>query len=125
MENKKEKFMYSYSAKQQEEIKNIRQKYLPREENKMEQLRRLDQSVTKPGMVAAIGVGSVSTLILGLGMCCVMVWKEILFIPGIVIGIIGIAGIAAAFPLYQEIMEKQREKLAPEIIKLTDELMKQ
>ena len=53
-----------------------------------------------------------------------MVWAETLFIPGIIIGIVGIIGICAAYPLYVRITKKQREKLAPEIMRLADELMK-
>lgn len=124
MEGKKETFNYTYSADQQEEVKNIRGKYLPEEENKMEQLRKLDQSATKPGTIAALVVGILSSLILGLGMCFTLVWADTLFIPGIVIGIIGIAGVIAAYPLYVRITKKQREKMAPEIMRLTDELMK-
>ena len=122
MSEKREAFHYTYSARQQEEIKMIRQKYLRKEENKMEQLRRLDQSTTRAGMVAALTVGIVSTLIMGVGMCCSMVWGESLFVLGIIIGIIGIAGILTAYPLYTIITRKQREKLAPEILRLTDEL---
>ena len=36
MEEKNETFNYTYSAKQQEEIKNIRKKYAAPEDNKME-----------------------------------------------------------------------------------------
>lgn len=49
MEKGKDTFTYTYSAKQQEEIRNIRKKYLPREEDKMEQLRRLDRDTTRKG----------------------------------------------------------------------------
>jgi len=122
--NDNESFRYTYSAKEQEELKKIRQKYAPHEENKMEYLRRLDESATKPGMLAALSVGIISVLIMGIGMCCCMVWIGDLFIPGIIIGIIGIAGVASAYPLYSHITKKHREKLAPEIMRLTDELMK-
>lgn len=124
MEEKKETFEYNYSAKQQKEIKTIREKYVPKEENKMEQLRRLDASATKPGTAASIIVGVIGTLLLGIGMCCTMVWMGNLFIPGIVIGVVGLLAIAAAYPVYTHITKKQREKLAPEIMRLTDELMK-
>lgn len=124
MEEKKETFTYNYSASQQTEIKKIRKKYIPEEENKMEQLRRLDESATKPGMIAALIVGITSVLIFGVGMCCTMVWADTLFIPGIIIGIIGIAGVLATYPLYSYITKRCRKKLAPEIIRLTDELMK-
>jgi hypothetical protein len=117
-----ETFQYTYSAKQQEEIETIRKRYVPKEENKMEQLRRLDESATRPGTIAALVVGVLSALVLGVGMSCTMVWGGSLFIPGIIIGVIGIAGVGAAYPLYNRITKKQREKLAPEILRLTDEL---
>lgn len=124
MEEKKETFTYNYSASQQAEIIKIREKYMPKEEDKMEQLRRLDESATKPGMVAALSVGIAGTLVMGFGMCCTMVWGERLFVLGIIIGVLGIAGVAAAYPLYLHITKKRREKLAPEIMRLTDELMR-
>lgn len=124
MENRKDTFHYTYSAKQQEEIQNIRKKYLPKQEDKMEQLRRLDQSATKKGTAISIIVGVIGCLLLGVGMCCTMVWMEQLFIPGIVVGMIGIAAIAGAYPLYSRITKKEREKLAPQILKLTEELSK-
>lgn len=124
MSEKNETFTYNYSASQQAEIKKIREKYIPKEESKMEQLRRLDESTTKPGMIVSLIVGIISTLVMGFGMCCCMVWMENLFIPGIIIGMIGIGGVASAYPLYSYITKKYRKKLAPEIIRLTDELMK-
>lgn len=126
MEEKRETFTYTYSATRQEEIKRIREKYAPpaQEEDKMARLRKLDRDVTKPGLTAALIVGIASTLVMGLGMCCTMVWGESLFVPGIVIGVIGIVGICAAYPLYIRVTKKQRDKLAPEIMRLTDELMK-
>ena len=122
MENK-ETFSYTYSAKQQEEIKKIREKYLPKEANKMEQLRRLDESVTRKGTVFSLVVGIIGTLVLGVGMCCCLVWTDF-FAVGIVVGLVGIAIVSAAYPLYNYITKKEREKIAPEIIRLTDELMK-
>lgn len=124
MENKKEVFQYTYSAKRQEEIQNIRKKYLPEEEDKMERLRRLDRGTTKKGTIISIMVGVVGCLLLGVGMCCTMIWAQQWFIPGILIGIVGTVGIAAAYPLYARITKKERKKLAPQILKLTDELSK-
>jgi hypothetical protein len=115
-------FQYTYSAKQQAEIQKIREKYVPKEENKMDQLRRLDESATKPGTIAALALGIISTLVLGVGMCCTMVWAGKWFVPGIVIGIIGLCGVRAAYPLYQAMTRKRRAKIAPEILRLTEEL---
>ena len=125
MDEKKETFNYTYSASRQEEVKSIRDKYTSptQEEDKMEKLRRLDAGVTKPGMIASIIVGTISALMMGFGMSCTMVWEG-LMIPGIAIGAVGIAGVIAAYPLYKHITKKQRKKLAPEILRLSDELMR-
>lgn len=117
-----EKFEYSYSAKEREEIERIRQKYLPQEEDKLAQLRRLDASATKNATIASLVVGIVGTLLLGVGMSCAMVWADKLFAVGIVVGLIGLALIGAALPLYNRIVKKCREKIAPEVLRLTDEL---
>ncbi|MBQ8175417.1 MAG: hypothetical protein IJ035_00080 [Oscillospiraceae bacterium] len=118
-----ETFSYTYSAAQQEEIKKIREKYVPKEADKMEQLRRLDASVTQKGTIISLACGIIGALILGTGMCCCLVWTD-LFVLGIIVGIIGIAVVSAAYPIYIHITKKEREKIAPEIIRLTDELMK-
>lgn len=73
MENQNQTFHYTYSARQQEEIQNIRKRYLPKEEDKMEQLRRLDQGTTKKGRILSITLGVIGCLLLGVGMCCTMV----------------------------------------------------
>ncbi|MBQ8904261.1 MAG: hypothetical protein IJY73_10650 [Oscillospiraceae bacterium] len=122
MENK-ETFSYTYSAKEQEEIKKIREKYVPKESDKMEQLRRLDAGVTKKGTVISLVVGIIGALVLGVGMSMCMVWTE-MFVLGIIVGIIGIAAVSLAYPIYSYVTKKEREKISPEIIRLTDELMK-
>lgn len=124
MEDNKETFEYTYSARQQQEIEQIRSKYLPKQESKMDQLRRLDQSATKKGTAVAIFLGVIGCLLLGIGMCCTMVWAEQWFLPGIIVGLIGIGVVAIAYPVFNRITKKQREKLAPQILKLTEELSK-
>ncbi len=122
-QNKSESFCFTYSAKEQEEIKKIRQKYIP-EEDKMEQLRRLDRQVTNKGTAYSIMIGVIGCLLLGIGMSCTMVWNAVWFIPGIIIGVIGIGIVVLAYPVYTYVTKKEREKIAPEILRLTDELMK-
>ena len=125
MENNQNKtFQYTYSAKEQAKIKEIRSKYTPKEENKMEQLQRLDASATQKATMYAIIVGVIGSLILGTGMSCCMVFGKGWFIPGIVIGLIGMAVVGVAYPLYNRVLKKERERIAPEILRLTDELMK-
>lgn len=124
-EEHSETFAYTYSARQQEEVRRIRDKYADRQESKLEQLHRLDRSVTRKGIPAALALGVAGCLILGVGMCCCMVWAGQLFVPGIVIGLAGIACMSLAYPVYGRITRRERERLAPEILRLTDELMKQ
>ena len=122
MENK-ETFHYTYSAKEQAEIKRIRSKYTPQVENKMEQLQRLDASAAKKAAKYAVMIGVIGALVMGTGMSCCMVWADKLFIAGIVIGVIGMAVVAAAYPLYNRVLKKERERIAPEILRLSDELL--
>ena len=117
-------FQYTYSASEQEEIKHIRSKYMPREETKMDRLRHLDARASHKANMYAMIVGVTGTLILGIGMCCCMVWAERFFVLGIIVGIVGMVILAIAYPLYDRILKKERERIAPEILRLTEELMK-
>lgn len=118
-------FDYTYSAPEQEEVKKIRDKYLSpdEKETKMDRLRRLDASVTKKGTVWSLVLGILSTLVMGGGMSMCMVWSDTLLIPGIAIGAAGMAGAALAYPLYCRLVSKERRRLAPEILQLTEELL--
>lgn len=120
-----ETFSYTYSAVQQQEIRKIREKYLPKDqkETAMEQLRRLDKSAAGPGSAISIMLGVVGTLLMGTGMSCTMVWTDQYFIPGIVIGVIGMLVMAGAYPAYVTITRKQREKIAPKILELSEQLL--
>ena len=133
MENKeKDTFNYTYSAKEQEEIKAIRKKYAVQEqtEDKMAQLRRLDAGVYSKASTASLVVGIIGALIMGIGMSLVMtdigemLGTVLAMIIGISIGIVDIVLVCLAYPIYNRTLKKEREKIAPEIIRLTDELMK-
>lgn len=136
MENKDQKqtFNYIYSAKQQDEIKSIRKKYAAPEEqeDKMTQLRRLDASVTQKAQAVSLVFGIIGALIMGFGMSVVMTDlgeifgsnREMALPVGIIIGVVGIVLVSLAYPLYNRIVKKERKKIAPQIIRLTDELMK-
>ena len=117
-------FKITYSAKQQEEINKIRNKYLPKEENKMEQLIRLDKQTERPGTITSIVLGIVGTLVLGFGMSCVLVWNSSIevFIAGIIIGILGMGMAGFAYPVYKKITVKERIKVADQILALSKEL---
>ncbi len=115
-------FQYTYSADEQEEVKHIREKYIPREESPIERLRRMDARVGNKATVGSLVLGVFGLLIFGLGMTCCLEWG--LFLVGILISIPGLIGISLAYPLYQLVLKKERERVAPEILRLTDELLK-
>ena len=122
METKMEAFEYTYSAKKQEEIQRIREKYQPREADKLEQLRQLDRSATRKGTAVSILLGVIGSLVLGIGMCFTMVWAGNLFVPGVILGLAGLVVAGAAYPVYGRITRKARAKLAPRILALAEEL---
>lgn len=132
IQNEKEGFAFTYSAKEQEELKKIREKYVPKEETKMEQLRKLDERVTNRANLVSIMIGTVGALVLGTGMSLVMteigqqlgLTGMMSMVLGIVIGLLGLLCVALAYPVYQWTLKKEREKAAPEILRLTEELMK-
>lgn len=131
MENK-EGFSFTYSAAQQQEIENIRRKYLPKEEDKMEQLRKLHHSASQKAQACSIAIGVIGALVMGTGMSLAMTnLGEILgsnaslaMLIRIVIGIVGMVLVALAYPVYNRVLKKERQRIAPEILRLTDELLK-
>lgn len=135
MENNNNGFSYTYSAKEQAEIKNIRDKYTvsPKDgEDKMAKLRRLDASVTEVPQILSLTLGIVGVLLLGFGMSLIMtelaamlgMTAGVAIAVGISVGIIGGVIAGFAYPVYNLLLRRRREKLAPEILRLTDELMK-
>ena len=125
----KEGFNFTYSAAQQQEVEDIRKKYLPKEEDKMEQLRKLHAIPTQKAQAASLAVGIIGALIMGTGMSLAMTdigaaLGSLAMVIGIVIGIVGMVLVALAYPLYNRVLKKQREKIAPEILRLSDELLK-
>ena len=128
-------FTYTYSAKEQAEIRKIRDKYTVSTENsedKMSRIRKLDASVTNTAQAFAFVFGIIGTLILGCGMSFCMtdigealgLSQNVNMFIGIGMGVIGGVLVSLAYPIYNVIVKARRKKIAPEIIRLTDELMK-
>ena len=130
--DKKDGFTFTYSAREQEEIKRIRDKYeAPAEaEDKMAYLRRLDDGVTSKATTAALVTGILGTLLLGSGMSLIMteigaaLGTVLSLLIGLALGAVGIVLVALAYPLYDRTLKKERERIAPEVLRLTEELMK-
>ena len=128
MENREESFNYTYDAAQQAEVEKIRRKYIPPQEDKMAELRRLAASVSQKAQAAAIVLGVIGCLILGTGMSLCMtelsgfLGGTAMFI-GIPVGLVGLVMVALAYPLYNRILKKERARIAPQILQLTEELL--
>ena len=128
MDNKEE-FSFTYSAQQQKEVEEIRKKYLPREEDKMEQLRRLHAIPTQKAQAASLAVGVIGALILGTGMSVCLTdigaaLGNLAMVIGILVGVVGMVLVALAYPLYNRVLKKNRDKIAPEILRLSNDLLK-
>ena len=129
MDNKEEGFSYTYSAQQQQEIEAIRKKYLPEEADKMAQLRKLHHSASQKAQAASIAIGVIGALILGTGMSLCMtelgaLLGHMAMVIGIAVGLVGLVMVALAYPVYNAVLKKARSRIAPEILRLTDELLK-
>jgi len=124
MENNNERFEYTYSARQQEEIEQIRRKYMPKEEDQLAELKRLDAKVSRPGTIVALVLGILGTLIFGTGMSLILVWTDVMLVAGVLVGIVGFVMLAAAYPVYRKITARQREKIGPQILEMSDRLMR-
>lgn len=118
-------FSYKYSANENKEIQEIRKRYLPKNENKMEELKRLDRVVQNSGKVEALSAGIGGLLVFGLGMCLSMQIigsGTFLIALGVVVGIVGIIGMVVAYPVYCFVFNKTKAKHTPRILELTEEL---
>lgn len=121
-------FSYKYSAVENKEIQEIRKKYLPKSESKLDELKRLDAQVQNSGVVESLCIGIISTLVFGLGMCLAMqvLGSGIMtMILGIIIGLTGMAGMLAAYPVCRSKQRKAKAKLSPRILELAEELCRE
>ena len=134
MENKDRNvsFSYVYSAEEQDEIRKIRKKYEFREEDPISRIRKLDNSVTQKATVISLVFGVVGVLIMGSGMSFIMtdlgstigMSGNITWVLGMLTGVIGLILVVLAYPMYNNVLKKEREKVASEILELTEELMR-
>lgn len=115
-------FQYTYSALRNQEVLDIRKKYLPREESKMEELQRLDHLVQNSGTAESLITGTSGCLIFGYGMClCMEVIGNSIWL-GILLGLVGAVTMLFAYPVYRKSFQKCKEKYTPRILELSGEL---
>jgi len=129
MMNNESTFSYTYSAKENQQVLSIRDKYLPQEKNEVEMLMELDAKVKRPANVFAYTYGSVSAIVMGAGMSLVMtdigamIGLVSTMVPGIVIGVVGMVMALSTYPIHKRMLANRRKKFAPEIIKLSEKIM--
>lgn len=115
-------FSYTYSAPENQEILNIRRMYLPREETKIEELKRLDHLVQSSGVTGSLCAGIIGCTVFNLGMCLSMEVIGQLPWLGILLGTAGALMMLSAFPMYRRFLSKAKAKYAPRILQLAAEL---
>ena len=100
--------------------------YTPKDTSKVVALRKLDAKAKLPATVFTYTIGVIASLILGVGMCLSM--KVIgsgttaMFVLGIILGVIGIAGVSVNYPIYKKLLAKGKQKYAFEIMELAKEI---
>ncbi len=110
-------------------VQKIRTQYTEKESTQLDALKQLDAKVKRPANVFAWIFGTVSALVMGAGMSLVMtdigsmVGIENTMLPGIVVGIVGMALAIINYPIYKKLLASRRKKYAGQIIALSDQLM--
>ena len=108
----------------------IRSQYTETEHTQLDALKALDNKVKKPAKVFGYTYGSIGTIVMGAGMSLVMTdigsllgMTETL-IPGIAVGIAGLAMALTTYPIYKKILNSRKKKYASKIIELSDRITK-
>lgn len=110
-------------------VQKIRSQYTETAHTELDALKELDAKVKKPANVFACLYGSLGAVVMGAGMSLFMtklgaIFGSFAMLIGVVIGITGIVLIALAYPVYNRVLHKERERIAPEILRLTENLLK-
>lgn len=122
-------FSYTYSAKENQEVQNIRKQYEAKQCTELDTLKALDAKVKKPANVFAYTYGSVGAIIMGAGMSLVMtdigavIGLTSTMVPGIIIGVVGLALALTTYPIYKRILDSRKEAYAAQIVQLSDKII--
>lgn len=107
----------------------IRTQYMEQQNTELDALRALDAKAKRPANIFSYLFGGLGAIIMGCGMSLVMtdigatLGLENAMVPGIVIGVIGLAMALINYPLYRQILRGRKQKYAPEILALSEQLM--
>ena len=104
----------------------IANEYSPKDTSKVVALRKLDRKAKGPANIFAYSFGVLMTLVLGLGMCLSMQviggGGVLMTGAGILLGMLGLAGVGLNYPIYKKLLRSGKEKYAFEIIQLAREI---
>lgn len=104
----------------------IANEYTPKQTSKVKALKKLDAKAKNPANIFTYTFGIISSLLLGTGMSLAMGviggGTSLMIAIGIIIGLVGIAGICVNYPLYKKILTNSKKKYANDIIKLANEI---
>ena len=105
---------------------HIANEYAPKQTSKVKALKKLDAKAKNPAKVFTFTFGTISSLVLGTGMCLCMgvigANTPLTMLFGIIIGCLGIAGVSVNYLLYKKMLEKSKNKYASDIIRLASEI---
>ena len=100
--------------------------YSKKSASKVVALRKLDRAAKMPALVFTYAFGVLSALVAGTGMCLAMGvlggGAAAFTALGIVIGILGFAGMGVNYPLYKRVLGHSKDKYAGDIIRLATEI---
>ena len=111
-------------------VQKIRTQYTEKQHTELDELKALDTKVKKPANVFAYIYGSVSAIVMGAGMSLVMtdvgavIGLASAMVPGIAIGVVGMGMALSTYPIYKRVLSARKKKYAPEILKLSEKIMK-
>ena len=109
----------------------IRTQYMEKESSELDTLRELDAKVKRPANIFGYAFGSISAIVMGAGMSLVMtdigaaIGITSALVPGIVIGVVGMAMAIINYPIYKKILGSRKNKYGAEILALSDKIMNQ
>ena len=110
-------------------VQKIRTQYTEKQHTELDELKELDAKVKRPANVFAYTYGAVGAIVMGAGMSLVMtdigamIGMISTMIPGIAIGIAGMGMALTTYPIYKRILNNRKKKFAPQIMKLSDQIM--
>lgn len=110
-------------------VEKIRTQYTEKETTELDSLKALDAKVKRPANIFAYIFGGISAIIMGCGMSLVMTdIGEIVglgeaMIPGIAIGLVGMAMALLTYPLYKSILGARKKKYAKQILELGEKMI--